>query len=151
MHGAALRLRDRLRCRRQFSRRKHSGAAHPVAVPLELQPGRDGPGEGADLRSLRSGAWGCRAEELSRAQPGAVPGREETCLIGPGERLYHIRELGAWRCRHLAPRPPQPGHTAPQCLLWDREHPSLGASSTQRAFAASGVARGIVLCPSDTS
>jgi hypothetical protein len=56
VHGAALRLGGRLSCKRQFSGRKHSGAAHPGAVPLELQPGGDGPGEGADLRSLRAGA-----------------------------------------------------------------------------------------------
>lgn len=94
-------------------------------------------------------------EELSWAQPGALRGREaqETCLIGPGGRLYHICELGARQCGHLVLCPPQPGLRAPRRLRWDRDHhhPPLGVSGSQRAFSASGIARGLVLCPLDTS
>lgn len=86
--------------------------------------------------------------ELSRAQPGM---EQETCLIGSGGRHCHIRELGSGGAGALLS-----GLTSQVAMLHgvctgDQEHPPLGASGAQRAFAASGVTRGIALCPSYTS
>lgn len=61
-----------------------------------------------------------RAVELSRAQSGVVPRWEawETCLIEPGERLYHIRELGPGGAGTSLSGLPQPGRDAPPYQHW---------------------------------
>lgn len=95
-----------------------------MLLTVELCPSSDSP-SGMDREKERStgaraGAGGCCAAELSRAQSGVVPGWEaqETCLIGPGGRLYHIRELGPGRAGTSLSGLPQPGRDAPRCQHW---------------------------------
>lgn len=58
--------------------------------------------------------WSCPG------QSGVVPGWEaqKTFLIGPGGRLYHIRELGPGRAGTSLSGLPQPGRDAPRCQHW---------------------------------
>lgn len=91
--------------------------------------------------------WSCPG------QSGVVPGWEaqKTCLIGPGGRLYHIRELGPGRAgTSLSLVSPSQVAMLHGVSTGDRKHSPFGALRAQRAFAASGVTRGIALCPSDT-
>lgn len=91
VHGAALRLGGRLRCRRQFSGRKHSGAAHPGGPRVTAWRG---------WTWRRSGSQEPACGFMRMPRRGAVPG---TAWRGAG--AGGTGNLLNWARREALPHP----------------------------------------------